>query len=218
MSWIAEFTSGEHPVNLIRLFVLKTTLELLCIPFLLWKYGVSASAIKGTWWAKWAYRNGYSYGLLACVIGAILCEAIVYDADRPRHQDVELEFFLSSKYNSELDQCKISDSSWPQTKTVLLRHFEHAEYAWRTKDYKEVVDMLTVIKAGRDVYGTFQVVPSYVIANDLGCAIFKLQRNRAFAAGMFFQEARTLVPVGSPDANIIERNIQLLDQMVNTLD
>ncbi len=81
-----------------------------------------------------------------------------------------------------------------------------------------VIRQLIQIKAGKDDAGALQVIPSFVVENDLACAMFMVERNKGFKASKAMQDALDMCPNNDPKRKDVENNFHGLDEMVNRLD
>jgi hypothetical protein len=205
-------------VHLWENILAKIGLELVAFPMLLGFYLASAKKTVGGPWARWAFKNVAFYLLLGCLGLGVFIEVRRWRYDPATHpEDKPLRFFPAKDYLREISafpQAKLPDNS----RDALLRKFEHTQYAWEKKDYDEVIRQLTQIKAGKDDAGSLQVIPSFVVENDLACAIFMVERNKGFKACRAMQNALEMCPINDPGRKDVESNFHFLDQMVNRLD
>jgi hypothetical protein len=121
-------------------------------------------------------------------------------------------------YEKELDSMPQKPTDWAQRKQELVRKFQFAQYAYDFHDYPKAIDALSELEKGQDALGPLFYMPSYVVANDLGCAYFKRQRNHGFQASRYIILAQSRVPPNSLEARALDENFTVLDELVNRLD
>lgn len=206
------------------MFIIKGVFALIVIPVLISLYLSKVSKLEGT---KQQVVKGYTVSslyfwlLIVAVGGGVYSEIRTFQGTKPLPiAEKPLEFFLQRVFEKEINEYGASKDvpRWNEEKEPLLRKFDHAVYAWNTKDYDEARKALISLKIGRDQVGDLLRIPSFVVNNNLGCAFFKQQRNKQFKAYSHFAEAKKLVGQEKPYVNYIDENLNNLDKMVNNLD
>jgi hypothetical protein len=198
----------------ILILALKAIVTLGAIPILAAPYIEYGKGPNGKPIRKWSYGNLYFWLILLAIsidvgLERYGSEHAIDDSHSP------LTFLDNHAYEEDL--AALSPPLNATEQQELRRHFEHAEYAWSRHDYDEAAKALLALAAGKDSFGSFRQLSSATVSNDLGCVFFKLQRNKEFKASQYLFEAKSLSR-GSQNADVIERNLQHLDTLVNTLD
>jgi hypothetical protein len=167
----------------------------------------------------WTYGNWAFWASVIAVVAAAGLEALTYRQDRPREADeAQLALLPLTAYEQEMELLEKKPPDWPVRKQELVRKFQFAEYAYSKHDYAKAVQTLRDLAAGQDSMGELLKMDSYVVNNNLGCALFRLQRNRGFLAAQALLAAKNRVPPGRPESRSIEDNLRTLDDLVNRLD
>jgi len=204
-------------VTLIIIF--KATLALVGIPLAIGAYVSKAGDTEGTWIQKWATQNRYAVLLAILLVGGALTEIFSYKGATARKRN-SLIFLEADHYQRELDNepNRINSVAWVTQKMSLCRKFDHAHYTWRKKDYAETINTLLQLHNATDPYGELPRIESYVILNNLGVAYYQHQRNKEFKASMYLYQALGKVASGDPDYEVVDQNLRMLDEAVNSLD
>ncbi len=166
---------------------------------------------------RWAKGNWYTYALLLSAVLYVVLQVWSYRLSHPDIPDGELRPFTQSEYDQELAS-QASALPTPDSRTQLLRKFEHASYALNRGDHTRAAEALRQLEHGLDAHGALPNLRSSVVANNLGVVTFALKRNKGFSAYHYFAEAKARVSPGSSFEAVILQNIEHLDSLVNTLD
>jgi hypothetical protein len=201
------------------IILVKALLILAIIPIGVSVYLASLDRLKAeTWIRRWIWNWAFLL-LFLSIVGALVLEVWSYerstasaDAGRPLH------FMPLEAYERELDSVQQKPQDWETGRQELVRKFEFAQYAYDQHDYPKAIDAFSELESGQDAMGPLFHVASYVVANDLGCAYFKKQRNRGFWASRYIVIAQSRVGPNSMEQHTLDDNLSILDELVNRLD
>lgn len=166
---------------------------------------------------RWTHGNWYTYALLVSALLYVALQMVNYRLSHPEGEDGELRLFTQAEYDQELTG-NVAALPTPDSRTQLLRKFEHATYALNRDDHARAEEAFRQLEDGLDAHGALPNLRSSVVANNLGVVTFSIKRNQGFIAYSYLAEAKARVPPGSPFETVILQNIERLDVLVNTLD
>jgi hypothetical protein len=197
----------------------KAVLIVGVVPLIIAAYFASAEKLKSEkWYRRWVWNWPFLFLLVSLVVVSTL-EVWSYERSTPSAETSRpLHFMPLEAYEKELDAVAQKPPDWAQRKQELVRKFQFAQYAYDQHDYSKSIDALSELEKGQDPLGPLFHMVSYVVANDIGCAYFKRQRNRGFLASQYLLLAKSRVASNSMEARALEENVSVLDELVNRLD
>jgi hypothetical protein len=201
------------------IILIKAVLIVGVVPVIVAAYLASAERLKNEKWGRrWIWHWSFLI-LLVAMASVSALEVWSYERSTPSVETGRpLRFMPLEAYEKELDGVQQKSTDWEQRKQELVRKFQFAQYAYDQRDYPRAIDALSDLEKGQDALGPLFRIESYVIANDLGCAYFKRQRNHNFLASRYISLAQSRVPQNSVEARTLEENFSALDELVNRLD
>lgn len=207
----------------IGILIIKIILTVILLPVFGALFIDKAKNLEATLpkWRKFSISNVHFWTSIVSLIALIFIEVYSYNRSKPVLVEENLEFLSIDTYKDELEKKVAKIDSLPnkeESVKELLRKFQHAEYAWKTKDSDEVIKTLNELFTGKDMNGDFLKIQSFVVLNNLGVAFFHKQRNKEFRSSSFLQEALNAQEVNSLYKESILNNFRKLDSMSNNLD
>ncbi len=169
------------------------------------------------YWNRWLLKNIWAYILIITTGYQIYTEYKFLNRHETEAQKLVLFNYrdFEKELETDLDTSKIENKNLIKD---LLYKFQMAEYAFEKADYKKHNEILKEIISGEDEFQKFKKTESHALLNNLAVVTFYDSRNKGFKCSNYLFRASQNKNISNSAKDDINKNLQILDKILNEND